>query len=389
MTAQPVSAGQEPQGLPAVPRGPVVIRRKPFLKLAGEILDHGGPGYLQFAITNVCNARCDFCGFARNRFDACQRRSVSLEEARRVIAICGRNHIGYLLFVGGEPLLHKDLGEMIRCAAGQGIRPMVCTNGSLWTETNMRELADSGLSSVIMSVDAHDARRHEEHRGLPEVCGKIRRANQVFAALGVPTTASVTASRLIEDYEALPGFLRGLGFARCSFSYPLTGLASSYLGFRDCALVSYQTEELIEVFEKIRALRRGGGIGVLNPAESLAEMQRHLRREPERFGCLGGHKYFYADWNLRLYRCHAWEEPMCPIEQWGPGKLIRDGCTRCMIDCYRDASVLQFAAISAMDAWRDLKAGRPAAAARHILDTRNLASLRAVWEGRQWVREAR
>ena len=118
---------------------------------------------------------------------------------------------------------------------------MVCTNGSLWTEANMRD-AGQGLRSVIMSVDAHDARRHEAHRGLPEVCRKIRRANQVFAALGVQTTASVTASRLIEDYQKLPDFLRALGFSSCTFSYPLTRLASSYLSFSDSALVSYQTD---------------------------------------------------------------------------------------------------------------------------------------------------
>ena len=129
-----------------------------MLKLAGEILDHGGPGYLQFAITNVCNARCDFCGFARDKFDPRQRRSVTLEEARNVIDICVQNHIGYVLFVGGEPLVHPDLREMIRSAAGQGIHPMVCTNGSLWTEANMRDLAEQGLRSVIMSVDTHDAR---------------------------------------------------------------------------------------------------------------------------------------------------------------------------------------------------------------------------------------
>jgi len=387
LTAQPVSTDQKPQDASPVSRGPVAARRRSFLKLAWEILEHGGPGYLQFAITNVCNARCDFCGFARNQFDPRQRRSVTLEEARNVIAICVQNHIGYLLLVGGEPLLHKDLREMIRLAAAQGLRPMVCTNGSLWTETNMRDLAEQGLSSVIMSVDTHDARRHEAHRGLPEVCRKIRRANEVFAALGVQTTASVTASRLIEDYEKLPDFLRALGFSSCAFSYPLTSLASSYLSFRDCALVRYQTDELLEVFERIKALQRRGGVRVLNPEESLAEMQRHLRREPEKFGCLCGHKYFYLDWNLQLYRCHAWDKPMCHIYEFGRARLIRDGCTRCMIDCYRDASVLQFAAISAMDAWGHLKAGRLGAAARNILDSRNWTSLQAVWKDRQWVRK--
>ena len=188
---------------------------------------------MQFAITNVCNAKCDFCGFAVDKFDPRQRRSVSLEEARDVIDICVKNHIGYLLFVGGEPLAHRHLGEMIRYAAERGLHPMVCTNGSLWTEHNMRALAANGLSSVIMSIDAHEVARHEKNRGLPEVCRKIKRANEVFAALGLQTTASVTASRLIDDYAKLPEFLGGLGFASCTFSYPLTSLASSYLSFSD------------------------------------------------------------------------------------------------------------------------------------------------------------
>ncbi len=378
---------QEPEAAATIPPGPVVPKKKPFLKLVGEILDHGGPGFLQFAITNICNARCEFCGFARDKFDPHQRHSVTLDQARNVIDICVSNHLGYLLFVGGEPLVHPDLRAMIRYAAERGLHPMVCTNGSLWTEANMADLAAQGLRSVIMSVDTHDARRHEAHRGLPEVCRKIQRANEVFARLGVQTTASVTASRLIEDYEKLPEFLRGLGFSNCTFSYPLTHLASSYLSFRDSALVTYPTEELVEVFAKIKALKRRGDFMVVNPEESLSEMQRHLRRQPEKFGCLAGHKYFYLDWNLQLYRCHAWHEPMCHIYQFDQTKLIRDGCTRCMIDCYRDPSVMHFAAISAMDAWHNLKKGRLAAAAKHILDRRNLTSLRAVWKDRQWVRK--
>jgi MoaA/NifB/PqqE/SkfB family radical SAM enzyme len=364
---------------------PVVKIKKRFSKLLREVLDHGGPGYLQFAITNICNAKCDFCGFAVNRFDARQRRSVTLAEVRRVIDICVKNHIGYLLFVGGEPLVHRDLGRMVRGAAEAGLHPMICTNGSLWTEENMRALAADGLSSVIMSIDAHDVARHEKNRGLPGVCRKIQRANAVLAELGVPTTASVTASRLIDDYEKLPDFLRRLGFANCTFSYPLTTLGSSYLSFSDSSLVNFKTEELVEVFENIKRMKKKSGYGVANPLESLTEMQRHLRREPERFGCLGGHKYFYLDWNLQLYRCHAWDKPMCHIYEFDETKLIRDGCTRCMIDCYRDPSILQFAAISACDAAQDLKRGKWIAAARHILDRRNLTSLRAVWENRHWI----
>src|ERR1041385_523406 len=193
-------------------RPPAVPSKKSAWKLLGEVLDHGGPGYLQFAITNICNAKCDFCGFAVDRFDPKQRRSVTLQEAKDVIDIAVKNHIGYLLFVGGEPLVHKDLRAMTRYAAERGIHPMICSNGSLWTEQNMRDLAGDGLSSVIMSIDSHDVVKHEQNRGLPDVCRKIKYANERFDELGIQTTASVTRSKLIDDYEKLPDFLRALGF---------------------------------------------------------------------------------------------------------------------------------------------------------------------------------
>jgi MoaA/NifB/PqqE/SkfB family radical SAM enzyme len=365
---------------------PVTVPPKSPWTLLREILSHGGPGYLQFAITNVCNAHCDFCGFAVDRFDARQRRSVTLPEARDVIDICQRNQIGYLLFVGGEPLVHPDLPAMVRYAATRGIRPMICTNGSLWTETNMRQLADNGLSSVIMSIDTHDVARHEKHRGLPDVCRKIQAANQLFPQLGVQTTASVTASKLIQDYSKLPPFLTELGFQSCTFSYPLTNLGSSYLSFSDSQLVSYRTDELVAVFDHIKRLKQSG-FPVVNPTESLTEMQRHLRGEKQKFGCLAGHKYFYLDWNLDLYRCHFWETPICNIRDFNSSKLIRDGCTRCMIDCYRDPSILQFIAVNASDAFHDLRHGRLRSLARRLLDPRNLTSLKAVWDDRRWIRK--
>jgi MoaA/NifB/PqqE/SkfB family radical SAM enzyme len=364
---------------------PVVRPKKGTLKLIGEVLEHGGPGYLQFAITNICNADCGFCGFARSQFDPKARRSVTLDEAKMVIDIALKNHIGYLLFVGGEPMVHRDLRAMTRYAAERGIHPMICTNGGLWTEENMRNLAADGLTSVIMSIDAHDIAKHEKNRGLQDVCQKIKRANEYFHSVGIQTTASITASRLIDDYEKLPPFLDSLGFKSCTFSYPLTALASSYLSFSDSGLVNYSKDELIDLFEKIKTMKVRSGFPVVNPGESLDEMQRHLRGEKEKFGCLGGHKYFYLDWKLDLYRCHFWEKPMCKVQEWDDSKLIRDGCTRCMIDCYRDPSILQYVAISASDAWNNLKKGNLAGAAKNIFDSRNLTSIKAVWDDRKWI----
>src|SRR5437764_595847 len=195
-----------------------------------------------------------------------------------------KNHDVYLLFEGVYPLVHREIRSMVRYASGCGIHPMICTNGSLWTDENMRALANDGLSSVIMSIDSHDVAKHEKNRGLPDVCRKIQRANEVFHELDIQTTASVTASKLIDDYALLPAFLTELGFKSCTFSYPLTSLASSYLSFSDSKLVSYATDELIQVFEKIKQMKKRRPYPVVNPTESLTEMQLHLRKQPEKFG---------------------------------------------------------------------------------------------------------
>jgi hypothetical protein len=42
-------------------------------------------------------------------------------------------------------------------------------------------------------------------------------------------------------------------------------------------------------------------------------------------------------------------------------------------------------AISASDAWNNIKKGKFAAAAGNVFDRRNLTSLRAVWEDRSWI----
>src|SRR5438477_12372102 len=147
----PSPAAETTKPAAEIPRT-VARPKKGVFKLIGEVLSHGGPGYLQFAITNICNARCDFCGFAVDRFDPKQRRSVTLEEAKDAIEIARRNHIGYLLFVRAEPLVHKEIRAMLRHAAEQWIPRMISTNGSFGADQIMRELADECLTRVRRSI---------------------------------------------------------------------------------------------------------------------------------------------------------------------------------------------------------------------------------------------
>lgn len=346
------------------------------------VLDDGGPGFCQFAINNACNARCGFCNFAVDKLPRENWRYVDREGALEAVDILYRQGVRYLVITGGEPMLHPNLTAIVERAARLKMKVMLVTNGSLLKTRRIHELAEAGLSSFIISIDAASEEAHEGNRGLPGVCERIRDANWLIKRLGLHATASVTMSRLV-DYEALPEFLDSLGFSSVTFSYPLERLGSNFLGYSEAGLVSYAKEELIEVFEQVKRLKRR--FRVVNPTPSLEEMQRFLRNEEQRFPCLGGYKYFYLDWDLKLWRCHNWETPMCSIYEFDGSQRVRDGCTRCMIDCYRDSSVMHHVGLSVHDAYQALRSGKPGEAAKALIRRGNLGSIRAVLEETPWL----
>jgi len=346
------------------------------------VLGEGGPGFCQFALNNACNARCGFCGFALDKLPRKDWQYVEREGALEAIDILYRQAVRYLVLTGGEPMLHPDLAEIVQRASSLGMKVLLVTNAGLLKPHRIRELAAAGLSSFIISIDAADAETHERNRGLPGVCERIREANAVIDELGLHSTASVTMSKLV-DYEALPDFLESLGFKAVTFSYPLTNLESNFLSFSDSDLVNYTDAELLQAFEQVKALKKR--FKVVNPTASLDEMERFVRGEEQRFPCLGGFQYFYLDWHLDLWRCHNWDRPMCHIKDFDGSQRVRDGCTKCMIDCYRDSSVMQHVGVSTHDAYQSFKRGHLRQGAKALMRKGNLGSVHAVLEQLPWL----
>jgi len=349
----------------------------------GAVWD-GGPGTCHFAITSACNARCGFCSFARDALPVSSRHSATLAEATLACDILKRNGIGFVHFTGGEPLVHPDFTAMVAHAAQIGMITTLVTNGALLTQKRVDALVEAGLASVYISIDAASCAVHDSNRGLPGLSARIRRANAALKRHQIPSSASVTMSRLV-DYPTLPEALRDLGFGAVTFSYPLRTLPSSYLACAESPLVDFTPEQLHASFEAVKAL--GKQFPVLNPVASIEDMQRHLCGEPERFGCLAGWKFFYLDWHLQLWRCHNWDRPLCDIREFDGTQRVRDGCTACMIDCYRDDSVMQHVGVAVSDGMRAAAQGDVREAWNHWIDRRNMVSARAaIRTATAWLR---
>ncbi|HET7206149.1 MAG TPA: radical SAM protein [Terriglobales bacterium] len=342
-----------------------------------RLIGRGGPAICNIAITNSCNATCDFCNFANGKVARSDLRWIDADLFESALDILYRRDIRYLNIFGGEPLLHPRLPEMIALAVAKGMGPAIITNGWL-LPAKLEELADAGLKTVYVSIDSPVISEHENNRGLKGVGERIRAATTRMPNLGMTPIAQVAISKLISDFTALVPLLRDLGFQAVTFSYPQQArLGSSSLAWSDNSqLVKFTGTELTDAFDRADELRTL--FPVNNPRASIADMKRHLRGEPERFVCYGGYKSFYMDWNYDIWRCDAWSERLCSVWDFPHTPLVRDGCTGCIADCYRDSSVMLHFAVSLGDALDLIGQGRVLTALKALADRRNLTSLGAV-----------
>lgn len=314
------------------------------------------PAVCDVSVTNVCNATCDFCCFAHDKGIVKDRRWIDPAAFAQAVPILHRRGIRYLNFQGGEPLLHPHIEELVQAVRAAGIGPSLITNGWLLPR-KIESLLDAGLGALLVSIDSHSIDKHEKNRGLRGVGERIRLGVATARSRGLPTMAVVTVNRLV-DFEQLPALLDDLGFDAVSFSYPRREPfgSSSLVYSEDSKLIDFDDDELLQCYEAIEKLKRR--FVVESPTLALAEMKRQVRGEEELFPCVGGYKYFYLDWNLDIWRCETWSEPLGSVFDLENIPDQRDRCTACSMSCYRNTSVMLHAPIAVTDALTSLAQGQ-------------------------------
>ncbi|MCC8403554.1 radical SAM protein [Paraburkholderia sp. MMS20-SJTN17] len=302
------------------------------------------PAVCDVSITNVCNAACDFCGFSREKKLAGPRRYLDPDEFARALPILRRRRIRYMTLQGGEPLVHPEIASLVASATKAGIQCGVITNG-WFLPRHIKELAAAGLKRLLISIDSADMREHEHNRGLRGLEARIREGIAQAHTFGIEVCASITVSRLVR-YELLPETLSRLGFDSAVFSYPRREAfgSSSLVYDENSTLVDLSPAELLEALSAIAQLKKR--FRVMDPSAALAEVARFVRGEQQLIPCIGGSKYFYIDWNLDIWRCEAWPEPMGSVFDLDRLPDNREPCNDCMMGCYRHASVLMHGAIA-------------------------------------------
>ena len=146
------------------------------------------PWAISIEVTHSCTANCKHCdkgGIIKNE------KQATPEEYRRIY-----DEIRPLVvqISGGEPLLRKDILDIIRIIKNPGHLPYIVfvTNASLLTKEKYDQLKEAGVDQFSISIDFPDE-RHDKNRRIPGLFQHLNTLIPQITAEGNNDVTMITA----------------------------------------------------------------------------------------------------------------------------------------------------------------------------------------------------
>jgi radical SAM protein with 4Fe4S-binding SPASM domain len=96
---------------------------------------------------------------------------MSIETFDQIMVQMGADIFFLLIYHQGEPYMNKHFFNFVEMAKTKNIYVTTSTNGHYFTDDNIKKTLDSGLDSMIVSVDGVDQETYEKYR----VGGQLQR----------------------------------------------------------------------------------------------------------------------------------------------------------------------------------------------------------------------
>lgn len=169
------------------------------------------PYVVSWNLTYRCNLACEHCyldaGAAPKvrTLNFIDRGELSTDECFHVIdELAAFAPECVTILTGGEPLLRRDILEIVRHAAAKGLWVVVGTNGVKITEHLAGLLAAAGVRGLSLSLDALDPDRHDDFRKVRGAWRNTVEGAEILNRAGLPFIVQTTAgSHNLGELEAL------------------------------------------------------------------------------------------------------------------------------------------------------------------------------------------
>lgn len=144
-------------------------------------------------LTLRCNARCLHCGSAAGQD---RRDNLTNEELLRVCDELAEAGCKKVTLIGGETFLHPAWREIVSKLNKNDIKVSIVTNGFLLNEEKIKFLAETGIETIGISLDAPTAELHDKIRNVPGMFNRIFELGQYLKKYKIPTVAITTVTSM-------------------------------------------------------------------------------------------------------------------------------------------------------------------------------------------------
>ncbi|MGE5308684.1 MAG: radical SAM protein [Deltaproteobacteria bacterium] len=159
--------------------------------------------------TKACNLKCEHCYRDAGGKDPDE---LTTREGKALIDEIAAAGFKILILSGGEPLMRQDIFELVRHAALRGLRPVLGTNGALFTREIVRKIKDAGVGRCGISLDSKDPATHDAFRKHPGAWQATVNGMKLCVEEGLDFQVHTTVTRRnYRDIEAITDFVAGLG----------------------------------------------------------------------------------------------------------------------------------------------------------------------------------
>jgi cyclic pyranopterin phosphate synthase len=160
---------------------------------------------LRVSLTDRCSLRCTYCMPADFSDWIANEKLLSTEELVTVIGLCVDAGITQVRLTGGEPLLRRDIADIIRRINELPKAPRISlTTNALRLAEVAQDLKDAGLQRVNVSLDTLDPVRFKEMTHRDRFHDVITGIEAAQAAGLTPLKVNSVLLKGINDDEAIP-----------------------------------------------------------------------------------------------------------------------------------------------------------------------------------------
>ena len=156
------------------------------------------PKWIAWEITRRCNLRCVHCR-SSSQLEVEGHPDFSLDEAKRVLDDIHSYASPVVVLSGGEPLLRPDVFDIARYGTALGLRMCLATNGSLVTADTCRQITESGIRMVSLSLDGSTAAVHDDFRNQPGAFDGVMNAIRLFNAHNIDFLVNSSFTKRNQD----------------------------------------------------------------------------------------------------------------------------------------------------------------------------------------------